>query len=182
MLLQSLDHQGITFKQNDLKAMRSKSLINEIESIYDEVSYNATAYNSNNVLVLCCTVHQYSLTKSLFYLWEFTTIPSTQRLQEVIQKLHHMISTFWHFRDKSRLLKAMEMPQALTWPSLTRTSLFWMMQRVWLFIIWRDRPVFTRRTKPGSKFCYTASYPTCSLLQGEKSMSLMVGTPKDIST
>ena len=36
--LQSLDHQGITFKQNDLKAMRSKSLINEIESIYDEVS------------------------------------------------------------------------------------------------------------------------------------------------
>lgn len=36
--LKSLDHQGITFKQNDLKAMRSKSVINEIETIFDEVS------------------------------------------------------------------------------------------------------------------------------------------------
>ncbi|XP_063370745.1 paired amphipathic helix protein Sin3b [Cydia amplana] len=32
--LKSLDHQGITFKQNDLKAMRSKSLYNEVESAY----------------------------------------------------------------------------------------------------------------------------------------------------
>ena len=55
LLLQSLDHQGITFKQNDLKAMRSKSLINEIESIYDEVRYNATTYINSTVLVLCCT-------------------------------------------------------------------------------------------------------------------------------
>jgi hypothetical protein len=28
----------MTFKQNDLKAMRSKSLLTEIENIYDEVS------------------------------------------------------------------------------------------------------------------------------------------------
>ena len=28
----------MTFKQNDLKAMRSKSLVNEIETIYDEVN------------------------------------------------------------------------------------------------------------------------------------------------
>lgn len=41
LILQSLDHQGITFKQNDLKAMRSKSLINEIESVYDEVRYKS---------------------------------------------------------------------------------------------------------------------------------------------
>uniref|UniRef100_H2ZVE2 SIN3 transcription regulator family member B n=1 Tax=Latimeria chalumnae TaxID=7897 RepID=H2ZVE2_LATCH len=34
--LKSLDHQGVNFKQNDVKALRSKSLLNEIESIYDE--------------------------------------------------------------------------------------------------------------------------------------------------
>lgn len=34
--LKSLDHQGINFKQNDVKALRSKSLFNEIEVLYDE--------------------------------------------------------------------------------------------------------------------------------------------------
>lgn len=34
--LKSLDPQSITFKQNDIKFLRSKSLINEIESIFDE--------------------------------------------------------------------------------------------------------------------------------------------------
>ncbi|MBN3275145.1 SIN3B protein, partial [Polyodon spathula] len=34
--LKSLDHQGVHFKQNDIKALRSKSLLNEIESVYDE--------------------------------------------------------------------------------------------------------------------------------------------------
>ncbi|XP_067652996.1 paired amphipathic helix protein Sin3a-like isoform X1 [Haliotis asinina] len=34
--LKSLDHQGINFKQNDVKAIRSKTLLNEIETIYDE--------------------------------------------------------------------------------------------------------------------------------------------------
>uniref|UniRef100_A0A674EIM5 Paired amphipathic helix protein Sin3b n=1 Tax=Salmo trutta TaxID=8032 RepID=A0A674EIM5_SALTR len=36
--LKSLDHQGVNFKQNDMKALRSKSLLNEIESVYDEVT------------------------------------------------------------------------------------------------------------------------------------------------
>lgn len=35
--LKSLDHQGITFKQSDIRALRSKGLINEIETIFDEV-------------------------------------------------------------------------------------------------------------------------------------------------
>ena len=35
--LKSLDHQGINFKQNDIKSIRSKTLLNEIETIYDEV-------------------------------------------------------------------------------------------------------------------------------------------------
>uniref|UniRef100_A0ABI7YHY3 Histone deacetylase interacting domain-containing protein n=1 Tax=Felis catus TaxID=9685 RepID=A0ABI7YHY3_FELCA len=34
--LKSLDHQAVNFKQNDTKALRSKSLLNEIESVYDE--------------------------------------------------------------------------------------------------------------------------------------------------
>ncbi|XP_041355634.1 paired amphipathic helix protein Sin3a-like isoform X2 [Gigantopelta aegis] len=34
--LKSLDHQGINFKQNDIKSIRSKALLNEIETIFDE--------------------------------------------------------------------------------------------------------------------------------------------------
>ncbi|XP_055919847.1 paired amphipathic helix protein Sin3a isoform X2 [Eupeodes corollae] len=34
--LKSLDHQAINFKPNDTKALRSKSLFNEIETLYDE--------------------------------------------------------------------------------------------------------------------------------------------------
>jgi len=34
--LKSLDHQGISFKQNDIKYLRSKSLLNEIETIFEE--------------------------------------------------------------------------------------------------------------------------------------------------
>ena len=36
LLMQSLDHQGITFKATDTRAMRSKSLIGEIETTFDE--------------------------------------------------------------------------------------------------------------------------------------------------
>ncbi|XP_075875302.1 paired amphipathic helix protein Sin3a-like isoform X2 [Nelusetta ayraudi] len=34
--LKSLDHQGNNFKQNDTKALRSKTLLNEIEMLYDD--------------------------------------------------------------------------------------------------------------------------------------------------
>jgi len=34
--LKSLDHQGIIFKQNDVRFIRSKSLLNEVETLYDE--------------------------------------------------------------------------------------------------------------------------------------------------
>ena len=37
--LKSLDHQGVIFKQNDIRAIRSKALVNEIEALYDEVKY-----------------------------------------------------------------------------------------------------------------------------------------------
>uniref|UniRef100_A0AAV2L2D7 Paired amphipathic helix protein Sin3a n=1 Tax=Knipowitschia caucasica TaxID=637954 RepID=A0AAV2L2D7_KNICA len=45
--LKSLDHQGINFKQNDTKVLRSKSLLNEIESIYDERQEQASEENSS---------------------------------------------------------------------------------------------------------------------------------------
>uniref|UniRef100_A0A3Q2V113 Paired amphipathic helix protein Sin3b n=1 Tax=Haplochromis burtoni TaxID=8153 RepID=A0A3Q2V113_HAPBU len=49
--LKSLDHQGVNFKQNDMKALRSKSLLNEIESIYDEQSRNGSASSSEPHMV-----------------------------------------------------------------------------------------------------------------------------------
>ncbi|KAM8974419.1 paired amphipathic helix protein Sin3a isoform 2-T2 [Pelodytes ibericus] len=44
--LKSLDHQGINYKQIDTKVLRSKSLLNEIESIYDERQEQASEDNS----------------------------------------------------------------------------------------------------------------------------------------
>lgn len=46
--LKSLDHQGINFKQNDTKMLRSKSLFNEIETIFDEVSTKETTFRPLN--------------------------------------------------------------------------------------------------------------------------------------
>ena len=47
--LKSLDHQGMNFKQNDVKQIRSKSLLNEIETAFDEVRACTTH-------ALACTV------------------------------------------------------------------------------------------------------------------------------
>ncbi|XP_065145319.1 paired amphipathic helix protein Sin3a [Paramisgurnus dabryanus] len=44
--LKSLDHQGINFKQNDTKVFRSKTLLNEIESLYDERQEQASEDNA----------------------------------------------------------------------------------------------------------------------------------------
>lgn len=44
--LKSLDHQGINFKQNDTKVLRSKTLLNEIESIFDEVRRSLSSRRS----------------------------------------------------------------------------------------------------------------------------------------
>lgn len=49
--LKSLDHQGINFKQNDVKALRSKSLLNEIESLFDERHEQNEDGNSENTHV-----------------------------------------------------------------------------------------------------------------------------------
>ncbi|XP_076011679.1 paired amphipathic helix protein Sin3a-like isoform X2 [Genypterus blacodes] len=44
--LKSLDHQGINFKQNDTKVFRSKTLLNEIETLYDERQERASEENA----------------------------------------------------------------------------------------------------------------------------------------
>ncbi|XP_028812536.1 paired amphipathic helix protein Sin3a isoform X2 [Denticeps clupeoides] len=44
--LKSLDHQGINFKQNDTKVFRSKTLLNEIETLYDERQEQASEDSS----------------------------------------------------------------------------------------------------------------------------------------
>uniref|UniRef100_A0A671Q6S6 Paired amphipathic helix protein Sin3a-like n=1 Tax=Sinocyclocheilus anshuiensis TaxID=1608454 RepID=A0A671Q6S6_9TELE len=44
--LKSLDHQGINFKQNDTKVFRSKMLLNEIETLYDERQEQASDDNA----------------------------------------------------------------------------------------------------------------------------------------
>lgn len=36
--LKSLDHQSITFKANDVKEIRSKGMIQQLETIYNEVN------------------------------------------------------------------------------------------------------------------------------------------------
>lgn len=49
--LKSLDHQGVNFKQNDVKALRSKSLLNEIESIYDEVKNCSSCWSNTRTSI-----------------------------------------------------------------------------------------------------------------------------------
>lgn len=49
--LKSLDHQGITFKQNDIKNLRTKSLMNEIESVCDERQQEQTSPAQTNQLL-----------------------------------------------------------------------------------------------------------------------------------
>ncbi|KAH9526139.1 Paired amphipathic helix protein Sin3a [Dermatophagoides farinae] len=46
--LKSLDHQGISFKQNDIKFLRSKSLLTEIENIAEERSDQNEQQSSQN--------------------------------------------------------------------------------------------------------------------------------------
>ncbi|KAJ7308319.1 hypothetical protein JRQ81_008853 [Phrynocephalus forsythii] len=48
--LKSLDHQAVNFKQNDTKALRSKSLLNEIESVYEQRSEGRGATNEPHLL------------------------------------------------------------------------------------------------------------------------------------
>ncbi|ELT88117.1 hypothetical protein CAPTEDRAFT_177539 [Capitella teleta] len=46
--LKSLDHQGINFKQNDIKQIRSKALLNEIEAVFDERQEQASHHTDNS--------------------------------------------------------------------------------------------------------------------------------------
>uniref|UniRef100_A0A3Q3L0I0 Paired amphipathic helix protein Sin3b n=1 Tax=Mastacembelus armatus TaxID=205130 RepID=A0A3Q3L0I0_9TELE len=48
--LKSLDHQGVNFKQNDMKALRSKSLLNEIESGVGHEPHMVFTYEDKQIL------------------------------------------------------------------------------------------------------------------------------------
>ena len=52
--LKSLDHQSLLFKQSDTRFLRSKSLLNELETLYDErheqEEANATATSEDNIV------------------------------------------------------------------------------------------------------------------------------------
>lgn len=61
--LKSLDHQGINFKQNDVKALRSKSLFNEIETLYDEVRFDTI------LSFIFYYIHSFSCFSSLCFLF-----------------------------------------------------------------------------------------------------------------
>uniref|UniRef100_A0A8C5BI67 SIN3 transcription regulator family member Ab n=1 Tax=Gadus morhua TaxID=8049 RepID=A0A8C5BI67_GADMO len=50
--LKSLDHQGVNFKQNDTKVFRSKTLLSEIEMLYDERQERASEEPSGPHLTL----------------------------------------------------------------------------------------------------------------------------------
>ena len=53
--LKSLDHQSLQFKQTDIRFLRSKSLLNELETLYDERheqdETNATSAANNEPIV-----------------------------------------------------------------------------------------------------------------------------------
>ena len=50
--LKSLDHQGINFKANDTRFLRSKGLLNEIETLFDEVSKVFFSYSAKFVSIV----------------------------------------------------------------------------------------------------------------------------------
>lgn len=68
--LKSLDHQGINFKQNDTKVLRSKSLLNEIESIYDEVRWSPEVSFPQAYIVCMCSFSSFPLEAGVVGKWD----------------------------------------------------------------------------------------------------------------
>ena len=68
--LKSLDHQGINFKQNDTKVLRSKSLLNEIESIYDEVRWSPVVSFPRAYIVCTCSFSLFPLDAGAVGKWD----------------------------------------------------------------------------------------------------------------
>ena len=52
--LKYLDHQGINFKANDTRFLRAKSLINEIETLFDEVKQNIFVRSTKTTVLSEC--------------------------------------------------------------------------------------------------------------------------------
>lgn len=86
ILFEISDHQGINFKQNDTKVLRSKSLLNEIESIYDEVSRGSQHLWEVSSLY---AQHSFDFANYLYYM--------SLRPSKVCWLLLHRIDFYSHF-------------------------------------------------------------------------------------
>ncbi|XP_016393097.1 paired amphipathic helix protein Sin3a-like [Sinocyclocheilus rhinocerous] len=80
--LKSLDHQGINFKQNDTKVLRSKTLLNDIESIFDEnlLDGNMEASQYEDSLREMFTIHAY------------IAFTMDKLIQNIVRQLQHIVS------------------------------------------------------------------------------------------
>ncbi|XP_033099647.1 paired amphipathic helix protein Sin3a-like isoform X2 [Anneissia japonica] len=105
--LKSLDHQGINFKQNDTRGLRSKSLLNEIESIFDErqeVMLDGCKDNGHPHLELkSYDNHILEDVASLIihHVKRQTSIQKEDK-QKIKQLLHHFLPDFM-FRERGEL-------------------------------------------------------------------------------
>ena len=68
-----MDHQGINFKQNDLKNIRPKSLVREIEQILEEVGHKKFFFHY---------AYHFKCFALLFYSWYFILFQRADQLEE----------------------------------------------------------------------------------------------------
>lgn len=104
--LKSLDHQGINFKQNDVKAIRSKGLLNEIEAIYDERQdgNNGSSQESNADLTKPMMSLMYreravleDVTNLIIHHMKRQTSIHKEEKQKIKQLLHHFIPDMFFY-------------------------------------------------------------------------------------
>ncbi|XP_071943532.1 paired amphipathic helix protein Sin3a-like isoform X2 [Antedon mediterranea] len=105
--LKSLDHQGINFKQNDTRSLRSKSLLNEIESIFDERQESSVEGGKDNnhphLMLKLYDVHIMEDVAALIihHVKRQTSIQKEDK-QRIKQLLNHFLPDFV-FRERGEL-------------------------------------------------------------------------------
>uniref|UniRef100_A0A673KF42 Paired amphipathic helix protein Sin3a n=1 Tax=Sinocyclocheilus rhinocerous TaxID=307959 RepID=A0A673KF42_9TELE len=95
--LKSLDHQGINFKQNDTKVLRSKTLLNDIESIFDEVrrslSSRAGVGKFGPREPQSCRASQYEDSlREMFTIHAYIAFTMDKLIQNIVRQLQHIVS------------------------------------------------------------------------------------------
>jgi paired amphipathic helix protein Sin3a len=96
--LKSLDHQSLMFKQSDIRNLRSKSLLNEIETLYDE-RHEQSEDNENGAAAH--PVAQEGPHMTLIY-QDFTILDDANNLVNIfdicanVQTLHYFLATLFY--------------------------------------------------------------------------------------